>query len=59
VIAHVPDRNFFPMQVQMGDWVIARWSVEDVHVLRAVGRLADNSAVSGQPYYESFDVSPR
>jgi hypothetical protein len=59
VIAHVPDRDFFPMQVQIGDRVVARWSVEDVHILRAVGGRMDNSAVRGHPYDEAFDVPPR
>jgi ABC-type Fe3+/spermidine/putrescine transport system ATPase subunit len=35
VIAHVPDRGFFPMQVRLGDRVLARWSVDDVHILPA------------------------
>jgi hypothetical protein len=48
MIAHVPDRGFFPMQVQMGDRVVARWSVEDVHILRAVG---------ARPYDQALTVS--
>jgi putative spermidine/putrescine transport system ATP-binding protein len=48
VIAHVPDRSFFPMQMRMGDHVVARWSVEDVHVLRAVGE---------RPYAQALTAS--
>jgi putative spermidine/putrescine transport system ATP-binding protein len=46
VIAHVPDRGFFPMQVQMGDRVVARWSVADVHILRAVGARPYDQALT-------------
>jgi putative spermidine/putrescine transport system ATP-binding protein len=50
VIAHVPDRSFFPMQVQVGDRVMVRWSVEDVHVLRAVGeRPYDHTVITSSP----------
>jgi hypothetical protein len=46
VIAHVPDRSFFPMQVQRGDRVTARWSVADVHMLRAVGERPYEQALT-------------
>jgi putative spermidine/putrescine transport system ATP-binding protein len=50
VIAHVSDRTFFRMRVQIGDQVVARWSVEDVHVLRAVGeRPYDQALVASSP----------
>lgn len=45
IIVHMPDRGFFPMQVQMGEPVVARWAVEDVHILRAVG---------GHPYDQAL-----
>jgi putative spermidine/putrescine transport system ATP-binding protein len=46
VIAHVPDRSFFPLQVHMGDRVVARWAIEDVHLLRAVGELPYDQALA-------------
>jgi hypothetical protein len=46
VIAHVPDRSFFPLQVHMGDRVVARWAVEDVHILRVVGERPYAQAVT-------------
>jgi putative spermidine/putrescine transport system ATP-binding protein len=48
MIAHVPDRGFFPLQVHIGDPVVARWAVEDVHILRAVG---------GRPYDHALTAS--
>jgi putative spermidine/putrescine transport system ATP-binding protein len=48
VIAHLSDRAFFPMQVHLGDPMVARWSVEDVHILRAVG---------GRPYDQALTAS--
>jgi hypothetical protein len=41
VKTHTPDRRIFPLLVHLGDRVAARWSVEDVHLLRPVG---------GRPY---------
>jgi putative spermidine/putrescine transport system ATP-binding protein len=45
VIAHVSDRAFFPLQVHLGDRVVARWAVEDGHLLHAVGE---------RPYDQAF-----
>jgi putative spermidine/putrescine transport system ATP-binding protein len=45
MIAHLSDRAFFAMQVKMGDRVVARWSVADVHLLHAERGAVDNSAV--------------
>jgi putative spermidine/putrescine transport system ATP-binding protein len=45
LIAHFSDHAFFLMQMQRGDRVVARWSVEDVHLLRAVG---------GRPYDQAL-----
>jgi hypothetical protein len=59
VIAHVPDRSFFPMHVQLNDRVVVRWSIEDVHLLRAVGGEVDHGAGSGLPYDDAFDAPPR
>jgi hypothetical protein len=33
--------------VQMGERVVARWSVEDVHILRAVGGRPYDQALTG------------
>ena len=51
VIAHVPDRSFFALQVHTGDRVVARWSVEDVHVLHAVGELPYDQALAAPLSY--------
>ena len=50
LIAHLSDRAFFPMQVNMGDCVVARWSVDDVHLLHAQCEPGDDGAVSARPY---------
>ena len=42
LIAHLSDRAFFPMKLNVGDGVVARWSVEDVHLLHV-----DDGAVGG------------
>jgi putative spermidine/putrescine transport system ATP-binding protein len=49
VIAHLSDRAFFPMQVHLGDPVVARWSLEDVHLLGTVG---------GRPYDQALAAPP-
>jgi putative spermidine/putrescine transport system ATP-binding protein len=49
VIAHLSDRAFFPMQVRLGDRVVARWSIEDVHLLGTVG---------GRPYDQALAAPP-
>jgi putative spermidine/putrescine transport system ATP-binding protein len=59
LIAHLSDRAFFPMRVNMGDRVVARWSVEDVHLLRAERGRVDDSAVGGRPYGKEFDAPLR
>jgi TOBE domain len=48
LIAHLPDHAFFLMRMQRGDRVMARWAVEDVHLLRAVG---------GRPYDQALTAS--
>jgi putative spermidine/putrescine transport system ATP-binding protein len=42
VVAHLPDRALCARQVKMGDRVVARWSVEDVHLLHAGRERAGN-----------------
>jgi putative spermidine/putrescine transport system ATP-binding protein len=59
LIAHLSDRAFFPMQVTMGDGVVARWSVEDVHLLHAERAQKGDSAVGDRPYAREFDEPPR
>jgi putative spermidine/putrescine transport system ATP-binding protein len=46
VIAHMPDRAFFPLQVHLGDPVVARWTVADAHLLRAVGKRPYDHALT-------------
>ena len=59
LIAHLSDRAFFPTQIHTDDWVAARWSVDDVHLLRDGHGRVDNGAVPGQPYGKEFDAPPR
>jgi putative spermidine/putrescine transport system ATP-binding protein len=59
VIAHLPDRAFFPIQVKMGDRVVARWSPEHVHLLHAQHARVDDGAVGMRPYGKEFDALPR
>jgi hypothetical protein len=49
LIAHVPDHAFFPLRLHLGDRVVARWDIEDGHLLRAA---------DGQPYGQSPAVRP-
>jgi hypothetical protein len=46
VVAHVSDHAFFPLQVQVGGRVMARWGVEDVHLLQAVGERPYDQALA-------------
>jgi hypothetical protein len=32
-VAHVADSDFFTQRLDIGDRVVARWTVEDVHLL--------------------------
>jgi putative spermidine/putrescine transport system ATP-binding protein len=32
-VAHVVDSDFFTQHLDIGDWVVARWAAEDVHLL--------------------------
>ena len=34
-VAHLTDSDFFTKRVDIGDRVVARWSVADVHLLEA------------------------
>jgi hypothetical protein len=49
LIAHLSDRAFFLAQVHLGDRVVARWSIDDVHLLCAEQNPVDQSPVSGHP----------
>ena len=51
VIAHVSDHTFFPLQVHVGDRVVARWAVEDVHRLQAVGQRPYDQALAAPSSY--------
>jgi putative spermidine/putrescine transport system ATP-binding protein len=58
-VAHLTDSDFFTKRVDIGDRVVARWSVADVHLLEvAQDRKADKQAV-GQPYGGESDTSAR
>jgi hypothetical protein len=46
VVAHVSDHAFFPLQVQVGGRVMARWGVEDVHLLQKVGERPYDQALA-------------
>jgi len=58
-VAHLADSDFFTAQLAIGDRVMARWSVEDVHLLEAEGGRKEDRAAVGQPYGEEFDASVR
>jgi putative spermidine/putrescine transport system ATP-binding protein len=47
LISHLSDHAFFPMKLNVGDGVVARWSVEDVHLLHAEHGPVDDSAIEG------------
>ena len=51
VIAHVSDRAFFPLQVHMGDRVVAHWAVEDAHILQTVGERPYDPALAAPMSY--------
>jgi putative spermidine/putrescine transport system ATP-binding protein len=58
-IAHLSDRAFFLAPLHRGDHVVARWSVEDVHLLGAEGDRADRAGVGDRPYGEEVDPTSR
>ncbi len=49
-VAHLADSDFFTQHVDLGDRVVARWAVEDVHLLEIEHSLTPARAVVGQPY---------
>jgi putative spermidine/putrescine transport system ATP-binding protein len=55
-VAHLADRDFFTQQVDIGDRVVARWAVEDVHVLETEADHTPARAVLGQPYGRTCDA---
>jgi hypothetical protein len=54
-VAHLADSDFFNQHVHIGDRVLARWTVEDVHRLETE---ADHTPalVVGQPYGRTCDA---
>jgi putative spermidine/putrescine transport system ATP-binding protein len=58
-VAHLADSDFFTKRLAIGDRVVARWSVEDVHLLEAERGGKEDRAAIGQPYGEEFDASVR
>jgi putative spermidine/putrescine transport system ATP-binding protein len=57
-MAHLPDRDFFIQPVQQGDRVLARWSIDEVHLLgQEPGREEDHTAADRSPH-EAFDTYP-
>jgi hypothetical protein len=58
-VAYLTDSDFFTKRVDIGDWVVARWSVADVHLLEAAqSHKADRKAIS-QLYGGEPDTSVR
>jgi putative spermidine/putrescine transport system ATP-binding protein len=58
-VAHLADSDFFTKRLAIGDRVVARWSVEDVHLLEAERGAKEDGATVGQPYGEEFDAPAR
>jgi putative spermidine/putrescine transport system ATP-binding protein len=56
-IVHLVDSNFFTKQLAIGDRVVARWSVEAIHLLEAEQSRRVGKAVVAQPYGEARDAS--
>jgi putative spermidine/putrescine transport system ATP-binding protein len=59
LVAHLADSDFFSKQIDMGDQVVARWAVEEAHLLEAEGGRQADRAAMGQPYDEEFDAPSR
>jgi ABC-type Fe3+/spermidine/putrescine transport system ATPase subunit len=53
---HLADRDFFHQHVAIGDRVMARWTVEDVHVLETGSDHAPAPAVLGQLFGPTCDA---
>jgi putative spermidine/putrescine transport system ATP-binding protein len=58
-VANLAGSDFFTKQVDIGDRVVARWSVEDVHLLEADRGCTGDRAAVGQPYGGEFDAPAR
>ncbi len=58
-VANLDDSAFFAQQLDIGDRVVARWSVEDVHLLRPERSREQGRAAVDRPYGEEFDRPPR
>ena len=55
-VAHLADSDFFNQHVDIGDPVVARWTVEDVHVLETEADHTPTRAMVGQPYGRTCDA---
>jgi hypothetical protein len=55
VVAHVADSDFFTQQLGIGDWVVARWAAEDVHLLGTEQGRKPARAVVDAPYGRAYD----
>ena len=55
-VAHVADSDFFAQHLDIGDQVVARWAVEDVHLLDADRHRQPVRAAVAQPYEQACDA---
>jgi putative spermidine/putrescine transport system ATP-binding protein len=55
-VAHLADRDFFTQQLAIGDRVMARWSLEAIHLLQAEHSRTAGRTVVTQPYGEEFNA---
>jgi putative spermidine/putrescine transport system ATP-binding protein len=55
-VAHLADSDFFTQHVDIGDRVVARWAVEDVHLLETEPDHTSTRAMVGQPYGQTYDA---
>jgi putative spermidine/putrescine transport system ATP-binding protein len=56
-VAHLADNDFFTKQLAIGDRVMARWSVEAIHLLGAEQSRAGGRAGVAQLYGDTGDAS--
>lgn len=50
VVAHLAESDFFTKQVDLGDRVVARWAIADVHLLPTERGQEDDRAAMDRPY---------
>ena len=55
-VAHLADSDFFTQHVDIGDRVVARWAVEDVHLLETESDHTPAPAAVSQPYGRTCDA---